>query len=73
MQIENALTTHPSVLEAAAISVPDETYGEVVGAWIVRRPASNKMSRAEIRELVAERMNPQVRPWALARIFRFFF
>src|ERR1700761_9069413 len=46
VQIENVLTAHPAVLEAAAVSVPDTQYGEVVGAWIVPAPGSNP-TRAE--------------------------
>jgi len=42
--------------------VSDEKYGEVVGAWIVRRPNSPKISREEVRSVVAERMNPQNAP-----------
>ena len=36
VQIENVLTVHPEIREAAVVSVPDVKYGEVVGAWIVR-------------------------------------
>jgi acyl-CoA synthetase (AMP-forming)/AMP-acid ligase II len=39
VRIENVLTTHPSIREAAAIAVPDDVYGEVVGVWIVRDPS----------------------------------
>ncbi|KAG2106105.1 acetyl-CoA synthetase-like protein [Suillus cothurnatus] len=61
VQIENALTEHPSIREAAAVSVPDPKYGEVVGAWIVREPSTN-MSREDVRRTVAESMNPQNAP-----------
>lgn len=60
MQIENRLTFHPAVREAAVIAVPDTKYGEVVGVWIVRKSGTNP-SRDEIRNWVAEGMNPQVR------------
>lgn len=59
MQIENALTSHPSILEAAVISVPDEKYGEVVGAWI-KPKAGAKLSRESVRKIVWDGMNPQV-------------
>jgi len=62
VQIENALHAHPSVREAAVVSVPDRTYGEVVGAWIVRRPGTAAVSREEIRRWVSEKMNPQNAP-----------
>ncbi|KAL1753680.1 hypothetical protein FB107DRAFT_292248 [Schizophyllum commune] len=61
VQIENALTDHPGIREAAAIAVPDAKYGEVVGAWIAREPGTD-VSRAEVRRAVAGAMNPQNAP-----------
>ena len=60
MQIENVLTAHPDIREAAAVAVPDLKYGEVVGAWIVREEHST-ISKEQVRRVVAEGMNPQVR------------
>ncbi|KAG6861288.1 hypothetical protein C0995_001842 [Termitomyces sp. Mi166 len=60
VQIENILLKHQDIKEAAAVSVPDEKYGEVVGAWIVRQPGTSA-SREEIRAAVAQNMNPQVK------------
>ncbi|KAG9218187.1 hypothetical protein CCMSSC00406_0010219 [Pleurotus cornucopiae] len=61
VQIENALTEHPSVREAAVVSVPDPKYGEVVGAWIVREPNTH-IDHDQVRRTVAESMNPQNAP-----------
>jgi len=61
VQIENVLTAHPSIREAATVSVPDTKYGEVVGAWIVLEPNSH-MSREDVRRIVWEGMNPQNAP-----------
>ncbi|KAI5885509.1 acetyl-CoA synthetase-like protein [Schizophyllum commune H4-8] len=61
VQIENALTDHPGIREAAAIAVPDMKYGEVVGTWIAREPGTD-VSRAEVRRAVADAMNPQNAP-----------
>ncbi|KAF7972149.1 hypothetical protein HWV62_18794 [Athelia sp. TMB] len=36
-QIDDVLMAHPAVLEASAVAVPDEEFGEVVGAWVVLR------------------------------------
>jgi acyl-CoA synthetase (AMP-forming)/AMP-acid ligase II len=36
-EIENALTSHPAVLEAAVVGRPDERWGEAVVAFIVKR------------------------------------
>jgi acyl-CoA synthetase (AMP-forming)/AMP-acid ligase II len=38
VEVENALSAHPSVFEVAVIGVPDEVMGEKVGALIVLRP-----------------------------------
>ncbi|KAF9523259.1 acyl-CoA synthetase [Crepidotus variabilis] len=61
VQIENATTVHPDIREAAAISVPDMKYGEVVGVWIVREPGS-KISREDVRTTVMKSINPQNAP-----------
>ncbi|CDO75737.1 hypothetical protein BN946_scf184921.g13 [Trametes cinnabarina] len=58
VQIENILTAHPHIREAAVVAVPDSKYGEVVGAWIVREP-DTAISKDETRRVVAEGMNPQ--------------
>jgi long-chain acyl-CoA synthetase len=39
-EVENALYSHPAVLEAAAFGVPDERWGERVHAAVVLRPGS---------------------------------
>ena len=60
VQIENALTSNPCIVEAAAVSVPDQRYGEVVGAWIKPKDGVT-LSRESMRKIVWENMNPQVR------------
>lgn len=53
------MTSHHAIREAAAVAVPCEQYGEVVGAWIVREPGTY-ISPEEVRNHVASTMNPQV-------------
>ncbi len=55
------MTAHPHIREAAVVSVPDPKYGEVVGAWIAREPHTAHITKAVVRRIVAEGMNPQVR------------
>ena len=38
VEVENALYTHPAVLEAAVIGIPDATWGEAVHAIVVCKP-----------------------------------
>ena len=38
VQVEQALTAHPAVLEAAVVGMPDERWGEVPRAFVVLRP-----------------------------------
>ena len=40
-EVESALAAHPCVLEAAIVGKPDEKWGEVVKAFIVRRPGKD--------------------------------
>ena len=40
IEVEEALSQHPDVLEVAVIGVPDERWGETVKALVVRRPGS---------------------------------
>src|SRR5262249_37741751 len=37
-EVENALMSHPGVLEAAVVGAPDPRWGEAVVAFVVRRP-----------------------------------
>jgi long-chain acyl-CoA synthetase len=40
-EVENAIYTHAAVLEAAAIGVPDENWGEAVKGVVVLKPGAN--------------------------------
>ncbi|CAL1708944.1 unnamed protein product [Somion occarium] len=61
VQIEDVLTAHPHIREAAAVAVPDPRYGEVVGAWVTLEDDA-QLSRQQVRQTVAEGMNPQNAP-----------
>ena len=54
-ELENALAAHPAILEAAIVGRPDEKWGEVVKAFVVRRPGC-EVSAAEIVEFLKARI-----------------
>jgi len=53
--VENILRSHPSVAEAAAIGIPDESRGEVVGA-VVSLKKGKVATEQEIKRLCLERL-----------------
>jgi acyl-CoA synthetase (AMP-forming)/AMP-acid ligase II len=44
-EVENALYSHPAVLEAAVIGVPDAKWGEAVAAFVVLKPEKTAMEQ----------------------------
>ena len=45
-EVEDAVVTHPGVLEAAAIGIPNEKSGEIVKLFIVKK--QNDLSEADV-------------------------
>jgi fatty-acyl-CoA synthase len=41
IEIEQALTAHPAVLEAAVVAIPDDYWGEIPKAFVALRPGEN--------------------------------
>lgn len=41
LEVENCLLAHPAVKEVSVVGVPDEKYGEVVGAFVVLSPGAD--------------------------------
>jgi acyl-CoA synthetase (AMP-forming)/AMP-acid ligase II len=61
-EVEEALMSHFSVLEAAVIGAPDERWGEAVVAFVVRRPGHDVSTDALIahcRERIAAYKRPR--------------
>jgi amino acid adenylation domain-containing protein len=50
-EVEHAISTHPGVVEAAVVAVPDEEVGNVLYGWFV--PASPVIAADEIKEHTA--------------------
>lgn len=59
LEVENFLLTHPGVLDAQVVGIPDEKYGEIVGAFLRVRPGYEDLTEEAVRE------------WAIPRIARY--
>lgn len=55
-EVEEALYTHPAIMEAQVIGVPDKKYGEQVMAWIKLKEGQT-LTDPEIREFCKEMMS----------------
>jgi fatty-acyl-CoA synthase len=49
-EIEEFLYTHPDVLDAQVIGVPDAKYGEELMAWVRMRPGAEPLTEQSLRE-----------------------
>lgn len=48
IEVQDILATHPGVLEAAVVAMPDEKWGEVPCAFVARDPAAPEVTEAEL-------------------------
>jgi len=55
-EIEEFLFTHPDVLEAQVVGVPDERYGEEIMAWVRLREGAAPLSPDALREFAAGKL-----------------
>ncbi len=55
IEVEQALDSHPAVLESAVVAAPDEKWGETVAAFVVLRPGAS-VTEAELIEHVRGRI-----------------
>ncbi|MGH3181286.1 MAG: AMP-binding enzyme, partial [Streptosporangiaceae bacterium] len=49
-EIEEFLYTHPDILDAQVIGVPDAKYGEELMAWVRLRPGAQALTAESLRE-----------------------
>lgn len=63
-EVESALVSHPSVVEAAAVGLPDERKGEQLWAYVVVAGGvtADDALRTALTELVAEQLGKSFRP-----------
>lgn len=59
LEIENCLFAHPHVAEVSVVGLPDEKYGEVVAAYVVKR---GDISADEVRNWVREKLSHHLVP-----------
>ncbi|HJQ46768.1 MAG TPA: AMP-binding protein [Amycolatopsis sp.] len=55
-EIEEFLYTHPDILDAQVIGVPDERYGEELMAWIRMREGATPLTDRTLREFCAGKL-----------------
>lgn len=61
-ELENALASHPAIMEAAIVGAPDEKWGEVTRAFIVKRPGKDLSA-----EEVIDFLRPKIASFKLPR------
>jgi fatty-acyl-CoA synthase len=55
-EVEEFLYTHPDILDAQVIGVPDAKYGEELMAWIRLRPGATPITPESLREFCADKL-----------------
>jgi fatty-acyl-CoA synthase len=55
-EIEEFLYTHPDIVDAQVIGVPDARYGEELMAWVILRPGASELTAAALREYCAGKL-----------------
>jgi fatty-acyl-CoA synthase len=55
-EVEEFLYTHPEVLDAQVVGVPDERYGEELCAWIRMRPGATPLTAEGVREFASGKL-----------------
>ncbi|KIW97151.1 uncharacterized protein Z519_02543 [Cladophialophora bantiana CBS 173.52] len=66
LEIENCLFAHPKIAEVSVVGLPDQRYGEVVAAFVIRRhhlsSGEKQITAEEVRSWVRDRMSHHLVP-----------
>ena len=60
LEIENCLLSHPSVAEVSVVGLPDERYGEVVAAFVIK--GRGTLTKDDVRAWVAGKLSRHLVP-----------
>lgn len=55
LEVEGAIARHPAVHEVAVAGIPDNTYGEIVAAFVILKP-DQTASESDLRQFAAEKI-----------------
>ncbi|WP_324261671.1 class I adenylate-forming enzyme family protein [Altererythrobacter sp. H2] len=61
IEVEDAIYAHDAIAECSVFGLPDERYGEIVGAVFLTKPGRD-LSEAELRDFLATRLAPFKQP-----------
>ena len=67
-EIEELLFEHPQVSDVAVVGLPDERWGEIVGAFVRDADPANPASDAELHTYCREHLSPQKTPKVWYRV-----
>jgi acyl-CoA synthetase (AMP-forming)/AMP-acid ligase II len=60
LEVESCVCTHPGVMDVSVVGVPDDKYGEVVGAFVIRR--DEKLEEDDVKKWVRDKMSSHLVP-----------
>ena len=66
-EIEEFLYSHPDILDAQVIGVPDARYGEELMVWVQLRPGAEALTAEALREFCSRQAGPLQDPSLRAR------
>lgn len=60
-ELEELLTTHPAIKEAAVIGVPDAKCGELPRAYVVKKPGMESLTDVNIQDFISSKVSAHKR------------